>query len=103
MNYSAKHAVLWSDETKHMSMVRIREEEKSSVAKHLLSNPGHVTILENLSVVKRMDRPQHLNAWKSIIIRKNDKKHLLWKHRVITNLYFFPFQVIFVIIFSSRL
>jgi hypothetical protein len=26
----------------HMSMVRIRAKEKSSVAKHLLNNPGHV-------------------------------------------------------------
>jgi hypothetical protein len=58
-------------------MVRARAEQKSSVAKHLLNNPGHVITPEDLSLVKRVDRPQHLNAWKSIIIRKNDKKHLL--------------------------
>jgi hypothetical protein len=60
-----------------MSMVRTRAEEKSSVAKHMLNNPGHVITPENLSLVKSVDRPQHLDAWESIIIRKNDKKHLL--------------------------
>jgi hypothetical protein len=58
-------------------MVRTRAEEKSSVAKHLLNNPGHVITPEDLSLVKMVDRPQHLDAWESIIIRKNDKKHLL--------------------------
>jgi hypothetical protein len=61
----------------HMSMVRTRAEKKSRVAKHLLNNSGHVITPEDLSLVKRVDRPQHLNAWESIIIRKNDKKHLL--------------------------
>jgi hypothetical protein len=60
----------------HMSMVRARAEEKSSVAKHLLYNPGHVITPEDLSLVKRVDRPQHLDAWENIIIRKIDKKHL---------------------------
>jgi hypothetical protein len=58
-------------------MVRTRAEEKSSVAKHLLNNPGHVITPEDLSLVKRVDRQQHFEAWKNKIIRKNDKKHLL--------------------------
>jgi hypothetical protein len=58
-------------------MVRTRAEEKSSVTEHLLNKPGHVITPEDLSLVKRVDRPQHLDAWESIIIRKNDKKHLL--------------------------
>jgi hypothetical protein len=62
---------------KHMSIDRTRAEEKSSVAKHLLNNPGHVITPEDLSLVKRVDRQQHFEAWESIIIRKNDKKHLL--------------------------
>jgi hypothetical protein len=33
----------------HMSMVRTRAEEKSSVAKHLLNNPGHVITPEDIS------------------------------------------------------
>jgi hypothetical protein len=61
----------------HLSMVRTRAEEKLSVAKHLLNNPGHMISLKNLSLVKRVDRPPHLHAWKSITIRKDDKKHLL--------------------------
>jgi hypothetical protein len=52
----------------HMSMVRTRAEENSSVAKHLLNNSGHVM---DLSLVKRVDCPQHIDAC------KNDKKHLL--------------------------
>jgi hypothetical protein len=56
----------------HISMVRTRAEEKSSVAKHLLKNPGHVITLENLSLVKRVHRLQHLDTWEFIIIRKND-------------------------------
>jgi hypothetical protein len=60
-----------------MSMVRTRVEEKSSIAKHLLNNPGKVKIPEDLSLVKRVDHPYHLDAWESIIICKNDKKHLL--------------------------
>jgi hypothetical protein len=43
-------------------MVRTRAKEKSSVAKHLLNNPGHVITLEDLSLVKRVDLPQHLDA-----------------------------------------
>jgi hypothetical protein len=41
-------------------MVRTRAEEKSSVAKHLLNNP--VITLEDLSLVKRVDRQQHFEA-----------------------------------------
>jgi hypothetical protein len=45
---------------------------------HYLSCAKHLLItLEDLSLVKRVDRPQHLDAWESKIIRKNDKKHLL--------------------------
>jgi hypothetical protein len=46
----------------HMSMVRTRAEEKSSEAKHLLNNLGHVITPEDLSLVKRVDRPQQLDA-----------------------------------------
>jgi hypothetical protein len=46
-----------------MSRVRTRADEKLIVAKHLLNNPGHVKTPENLSQVKRVDRPQHLDAW----------------------------------------
>jgi hypothetical protein len=42
---------------KHMSMVTTKAEEKSSVAKHLLNNARHVITLENLFLVKRLDRP----------------------------------------------
>jgi hypothetical protein len=77
MKYSARHGQTRRsiDERfkEHISMVRTRAEEKSSVAKHLLNNPGHVITPEDLSLVKRVDRPQHLDAWESIIIRKNDK------------------------------
>jgi hypothetical protein len=64
-----------------MLIVRTRAEEKSSVAKHLLNNSGHVITPEDLPLVKRIDRSQHLNAWawESIIICKNDKKHFLNK------------------------
>jgi hypothetical protein len=58
-------------------MVRTTAEEKSSVAKHPLNNPGHVITPEDLSLVKRVDHPQYLDVWESIIIRKNDKKYLL--------------------------
>jgi hypothetical protein len=61
----------------HLSMVRTRAEEKLSVAKHLLNNPGHMISPKDLSLVKKVDRPPHLHAWESITIRKNDKKHLL--------------------------
>jgi hypothetical protein len=61
----------------HMSIDNTRAEEKSSVAKHPLNNPGHVITLEDLSLVKKVNRPLHLDGWESIIIRKNDKKHLL--------------------------
>jgi hypothetical protein len=61
----------------HMSMVRTGAEKKSSVAKHLLNNSGHVITPEDLCLVKRKDLPQQFDAWDSIIIRKNDKKHLL--------------------------
>jgi predicted GIY-YIG superfamily endonuclease len=65
----------------HMSMVRTRAEEKSSVAKHLLNNPGHVITPEDLSMVKKVDRQQHFEAWESIAFCH----YGLWKHRVITN------------------
>jgi hypothetical protein len=39
----------------HMSMVSTRAEEKSSVGKHLLNNPGHVITPKDLSLVKRVD------------------------------------------------
>jgi hypothetical protein len=68
---------LANDSRSIMLMVRTRAEENSSVAKHLLNNAGHVITPEDLSLVKRVDHPQHLNAWKSIIIRKNDKKQFL--------------------------
>jgi hypothetical protein len=45
-----------------MTMVRTRAEEKSGVAKHLLNNPGHVITPEGLSLVKRVDHLQHLDA-----------------------------------------
>jgi hypothetical protein len=68
-----------TNDSRSMSMVRTRAEEKSSEAKHLLYNPGHVITPEDLSLVKRVDRQQHFEAWEreSIIIRKNDKKHIL--------------------------
>jgi hypothetical protein len=44
---------------------------------NLLNNPVHVITPEDLSWLKRGDRPQHLDTWESIIICKNDKKHLL--------------------------
>jgi hypothetical protein len=61
----------------HMSMVRTRAEEKSSVAKHRLNNPGKVKIPEELSLIKMLDHPHHLDASENIIIYKNYKKHLL--------------------------
>jgi hypothetical protein len=52
---------------------------KNRVAKHLSNNPGHVITSEDLPLVKKVDRPQHHDAWGSIIILKNDRKHLLNK------------------------
>jgi hypothetical protein len=60
-------------------MVRTTAKEKSSVAKHPLNNPGHVITPEDLSLVKKVDRPQYLDAWESIIIRKNDKMRIMEK------------------------
>jgi hypothetical protein len=56
----------------HMSMVRTKAEENSSIAQHLLNNPVHLITLADLYLVKRVDGPQHLDAWESIIIRKDD-------------------------------
>jgi hypothetical protein len=49
----------------HMLMVGTMAEEKSSEVKNLLNNPGHVITLEDLSLVKKVDRhgkiPRHFS------------------------------------------